>query len=366
MEYEQFRKQLTHKVEERLEWRELATFVPNKPLAIYNWFYYKEGFSKQLIDILINMFKLKQGDTVLDPFCGSGTTLLACKQRSINSAGLDVLPTAVFASKVKANDYDTERLREEAKILFRKKFHRLSWEFPKIMRAMINKYALEDIAFFCSAMEDFENHDFFTLALMNSAIKVSYAWKDGGVIKIKKHPTPPLRKLFQRTVYRMIKDLEHQEKGSAAIQVKQCDARNMDLADSSVDAVITSPPYLNNIDYTKLYAIEDFFMKMRHVPSVRSFLGVRDGISREAYFEDMKKVLEEMHRVLKPDSYAAIVIGNAWLGEEIESDFLAAYLAAEAGFDVEKILVLNKRFALEQRTTRRGLLRESLIILRKN
>jgi len=384
MQYEEFRKQLTHKVEERPEWKELATFVPNKPLPVYNWFYYKEGFAKQLVEKLIEMFGLKEGDMVLDPFCGSGTTLVACKQAGINSAGTDVLPTAVFAASVKAANYNPEKLREEAKVLFRRKFRKLEWEFPKIMRAMINKYALDDIAFFSSSIDGLENKDFFTLALLNASIKVSYAWKDGGVIKIRKHPVPPLRKLFQRVVYRMIKDIEDSEPAHAAVVVMQGDARKLNLDDGSVDAVITSPPYLNNIDYTKLYAIEDFFMKMRHVPNMRSFLGIRDMTEQaEAYFEDMNAALAEMHRVCKPGAHVAIVIGNAYLrrsealrepGEqtfskainrEIETDFILAHMASEIGFGVEKIYVLNKRFALENRTEKKGILRESLIILKK-
>src|SRR3989338_11397521 len=366
MEYEEARKQLTHKVEEKLDWRELATFVPNKTLPIYNWFYYKDGFSKELVDLLINMFGLKKGDTVLDPFCGSGTTLVACKQAGINAIGLDVLPTAIFASQVKIVEYDSESLREEAKILFRRKFHQLEWEFPKIMRAMINKYALADIAFFSSQIDRLKNKDFFTLALLNASIKVSYAWKDGGVIKIKKHPVPPLRSLFRRVVYHMINDVESQEKTDASVIVKQEDARKTSLPDNSVDAIITSPPYLNNIDYTNLYAIEDFFMKMRHVPSLRSFLGIRDDSDqKEAYFEDMKQVISEMHRVLKKGGHAAIVIGNAYLNGEVDSDLIVAHMAHEAGFEVEKLIVLNKRFALENRTKKIGTLRESLIILRK-
>jgi DNA modification methylase len=372
MEYDEFRKALTHKVEERLDWKELATFVPNKTLPVYSWFYYKEGFAKQLVEELIKMFALKPGDTVLDPFCGSGTTLLACSQNGLDAVGLDVLPTAIFASTVKAMKYDPEQLRSEAKTLFRRRFMRLNWEFPKIMRMMINKYALEDIAFFLDIIDGLQNKDFFTLALLNASIKVSYAWKDGGVIKIKKHPTPPLRKLFQRVVYRMIKDVESETTASQSdilcghVRVAQCDAREMKVDDQSVDAIITSPPYLNNIDYTKLYAIEDYFMEKRRVPSVRSFLGLRDKEeTKEAYFEDMELVLGEMHRVLKPKGKAAIVIGNAYIDGEVESDFIISWLAHKTGFEVEKILVLNKRFALENRTEKKGVLRESLIVLKK-
>ena len=124
MEYEEARKQLTHKVEEKLDWRELATFVPNKTLPIYNWFYYKEGFSKEFVDILLDRFGIKSGQTVLDPCCGSGTTLLACKQRGINSVGFDVLPISVFASKVKTLEYDAEKISEEKQKLVKIKFER--------------------------------------------------------------------------------------------------------------------------------------------------------------------------------------------------------------------------------------------------
>src|SRR3989344_2265344 len=131
MEYKEFIKTLD--IEEKLDWKDMATFVPNKHLPVYNWFYYKEGFAKQMVEKLIEMFSIKAGMTMLDPFCGSGTTLLACKQHGINAVGLDVLPTAIFASTVKTKTYDAEKLREEAKIMFRRKFRKFEWVFPKIM-----------------------------------------------------------------------------------------------------------------------------------------------------------------------------------------------------------------------------------------
>ncbi len=358
MEYEEFRKTLV--VEEKLEWKDLATFVPNKKLPIYSWFYYKEGFAKDLVEKLLDMFEVEQG-TVLDPFCGSGTTLVSCSEKGIDSVGLDVLPTAIFATRVKTTRYDSEELKKEAKILFRGRFRKVEMEFPKIMRKMVNKYALSDIAFFLESINRLQNKDFFTLALLNASIKVSYAWKDGGVIKMRRHPTPPMRHLFRRIVYRMIKDVEDTTlKGR--VTVLQNDARKMDIESESIDAVITSPPYLNNIDYTKLYAIEDFFMKMRSVPTMRSFLS---GVAAQEYFDDMEKVLSELYRVCKPSAHVAIVVGNAYIGKEIESDVMTCWLATKAGFEVEKMFVMNKRFALENRTTKVGTLRESLIILRK-
>ena len=85
--------------------KNLSGFVENKRLPIYNWLYYKEGFSAQIVFDLIERFDLKKGQTILEPFCGSGTTLLAAKEKGINSVGFDVLDIAVFASAVKTRDY---------------------------------------------------------------------------------------------------------------------------------------------------------------------------------------------------------------------------------------------------------------------
>ncbi|MBI4018141.1 MAG: DNA adenine methylase, partial [Candidatus Aenigmarchaeota archaeon] len=168
-----------------------ATFVPNKAEPVYNWLYYKEGFSKQLVFWLLDFLQVKKGSLVLDPFCGVGTTLLACKQRGMRSIGCDVQPVGVFASRVKTRDYNIEELRQQAKELLRKKFVRLQKKFPPLFYKAFSRYALEDIAFFEDEIKKMEgNAGFFLLALINAAIKCSYAWKDGAVIKIRKSPKP--------------------------------------------------------------------------------------------------------------------------------------------------------------------------------
>jgi len=377
--YTDFRKSIEKRIEERPELSTLSTFVPNKRLPVYNWFYYKEGFSKELVELLLREFEIGQGGIVLDPFCGSGTTLLCCKERGINAIGYDVLPVSVFASRVKTTNHDSGKIRENARRINSARFVRLGHKFPSIFRRAFSKYALDDIALIRSKIleADKETREFFVLALINTAMKASYAYKDGSVIKFRKHPAPPLRKLYARVVSRMIKEADKFSKNSADIVVDQVDARRTPLEDGSVDAVITSPPYLNNIDYTKVYAIEEFFIHGEEIPGVRTFIGFAEKTSdflpeidlppsARLYFEDMNKVLEEVYRVLKADGKAAIVVGNGYVREVIESDVILAYLAEKIGFTLEKMVVLNKRFALEDRTTKVGLLRESVVILRKN
>jgi len=64
---------------EILELKHLVTPYQNKKLPVYNWYNYKHSFSRDLVIKLIEGFQLQNGDKILDPFCGSGATLLACK-----------------------------------------------------------------------------------------------------------------------------------------------------------------------------------------------------------------------------------------------------------------------------------------------
>ena len=59
---------------EASDFKDLVTFIPNKKEPIHNWYYFKEGFSRQLVDIFIDKFELGENSIVLDPICGVGTT----------------------------------------------------------------------------------------------------------------------------------------------------------------------------------------------------------------------------------------------------------------------------------------------------
>src|ERR1700690_3890488 len=76
-------------IEHRLDWRQLVTYVPNKKLPLYNWFKFKEGFSRDLVVRLFKEFAVRKGETIFDPFAGCGTTLLAGKEFGINGVGID-------------------------------------------------------------------------------------------------------------------------------------------------------------------------------------------------------------------------------------------------------------------------------------
>lgn len=365
------------------ELKELVTYIPNKREPIHSWYYFKEGFSKGLVDIFIDRFNLNQDSLVLDPFCGSGTMLLACKQRGIKSVGFDVSPFFVFVSNVKTRDYDLERLREGISEAMTWKFERPK-QLPKekYVTKVFSRYTLEDFVFYRDKIvevQDEKIRNFLMLALVDSAIKASWAMKDGAVVKVDKKGKPPLKKYFKYKIKRMFKDLKKTDLEPVETRTEVGDARRLNLDNETIDAVITSPPYLNKIEYTKIYNIEMYFLGFPD-SSLRSYVGSRVEdtdvselgldenlpLSAKAYFKDMYSSLKEMFRVCKNDAKLAIVIGGGCYPDRaIESDKITAELAERIGFEVRNVLVVRNSWCTRSRTIKVGQIRESIILLEK-
>jgi tRNA G10 N-methylase Trm11 len=116
--------------------------------------------------------------------------------------------------------------------------------------------------------------------------------------------------------------------------IEQGDARALPLRDESIDGIITSPPYAIALDYIKndAHALEALGLDIREMR--KQFVGLRGRMNERVrlYNEDMKKSLDEMMRVLKPNRYALIVIGNAaYKGQTLESVELIVKHANEIG-----------------------------------
>ena len=77
-------------------------FSRNKTLPIHRWVPWIAGFSSDFVKCALNGFLKKKG-TVLDPFCGVGTTIVEAILGGHNAVGFEINPYAVLASRAKAN-----------------------------------------------------------------------------------------------------------------------------------------------------------------------------------------------------------------------------------------------------------------------
>jgi 23S rRNA G2445 N2-methylase RlmL len=266
-----------------------------------------------MIRALLNVIGIEKGDVVLDPFVGSGTTLLECQLLGINSIGIDVSQVCALVSKVKTESMVV--LKEIGDI----------------------KDGLYD-ACMETTLYSFEGDSDSKKEGLSQAIEGIKNEKAKNFFKVAELIAHSDRKRRRRKdFYKSFRDNAEKMLGSAKdfgnvveelklpigdVKIDIGDARNLDLDEESVDGIITSPPYSIALDYVKndAHALEALGYDLERIRE--GFIGVRGkGKEKiELYNRDLERSYDEMHRVLKEGKYCVIVIGNATLqGNEVKT-----------------------------------------------
>ena len=394
-------------IEEDLTYGKFVTPNQNKKKPVYRWYNLNHSFSRDLVTRLIEEYNLGVGDTVLDPFCGSGTTLLACKELGVNSIGVDMMPLSVFTANSKLLDYVPEKIVSDFEQIYPSRQYDFGFETadPYLHKCFPTEELtnLLHLRYTISKMKEPERN-FFALALLNVLLKISFVKNDGAFIRFKTDVIPKtLDEAYPSQVKMMLEDMGVLEWTVGNQSALRGDARNLPLKDGTIDGVITSPPYPNRHDYTRIYAVELLFdfledneaLKQLRYKMLRSNVEARCSVEIdnyiapkrltklieklktcklpnrkvidmvEGYFEDMHGVLSEIYRVCKPGAKIAFTVGNSKYGEIMfPVDELLAEIGERVGLKTEKILVARYRGNSPQLMKKYGKesARESIVI----
>jgi tRNA G10 N-methylase Trm11 len=288
-----------------------------------HWIYpYKGKFHPQMIRALLNIIGLQQGDTVLDPFIGSGTTAVEAQLLGINCIGIDISPLCVLQSKVKTESIDVLPQIIELKEEITKRIK------PSLFNT--EGRTIDDVI---SSIPDEKVKNFYRMAKLVAISDNARRGKDFSNAFLK-NLEPMIASVGDYV--EIVKKLGLQ---LGKVDIKTADARNLPLDNESIDGIVTSPPYSIALDYVTndAHALKELGYNLSEIRE--EFVGVRGkGRTRiDLYNEDMKKSLEEMFRVLKPKKYAVIVIGNAtYLGQEVKTVEFTIDYAEKIGFKLVK------------------------------
>ena len=398
------------------KYRTLISPARDNERPVYNWHAFKHSYSKDLVKELIDEFDLKNGAWVLDPFCGGGTTLLACKEWGINSQGYDILPFSVFLTNVKTRVYRPESLRKRL-IELRTEKGRAIDDLPdiklvdKAFSPSVKKELLR-LKNKIASIPNMEERSFFMLTLLSILESVSRTARGGGFLRIveKNVPAKSVKKRFFAKAEAMINDVKifnaDQKSPGVDTSVALGDSRNFP-ARKKFDAIITSPPYPNRHDYTRIYGLEMMFgfvesnehMKRIRYDTLRSHVeakkrfeakgyqepkivealvkrvkkaGVNNSKVPEmlrGYFEDMYLSLCKMRASLKKDGQIALVVSNVRFGGvNIPVDQILAAIGEQAKLKTTKIITARYRgnSAQQMKTFKREPTRESIIVWSNN
>lgn len=334
--------------------------------------------------------------SVLDPMCGSGTVLSVASSRGHNAVGFDVDPLAVLMTQVAVAPIDGDALEEAAKELIgrvqasrrrlppwddRESTQFAEYWFDTDQRRQLTRFSIE-----LNRVESIEIKRALQIALSRIIVtKAPRASLAGDTSHSRPHKVIQSSNYdvvdgFSRSVRELRKLLDARELSGSA-EASLGDSRELSaVQQSSIDIAITSPPYLNAIDYLRGHKMSLIWLGYS-IPELRRIrsdsIGAERGLESlpldrvvqmvdsvksavpnpdrlpvgtiTRYAHDLCRFAEELHRVTRAGAKVIAVVGNSTLrGNFISNDGLVAKALTDSGFisknRVERELPENKRY----------------------
>ena len=390
------------------------------------WYRYKEGYSIDLVKNLINEYAQDEYGIILDPFTGSGTTLLGACELGYEAVGFEVNPFSYFLATIKTRKHSVEIIKEfyhaYSSIIDESKLQDIEKELPllsishKVFDENVRKIMMNVRYLIDKYNENQEVKDLLLLGWLACLEELSNYRKAGNGLKMRKTVKP--RIITSDDVYGklmsqfdiMYKDLiQNNSECKSILYNTSCLNMNQYINDNTLTGIIFSPPYANCFDYTEIYKLELWFgdfvneysdLKKLRKKSLRSHLnGNLDEndltvLSNEyleqiliqlesrklwdkripkmlkLYFTDMYLLLKQCYVALKDNGFCSIIVSNsAYGGIIIPTDLIIADIAERLGFKVDKIFVdryiITSSQQYEITSSNKKYLRESIICLMK-
>ena len=403
---------MKYRTTEQAEWRHWVTPRDVKDKAVHRWYLFPHSFTDDLVHALIDEWGLNGQDNILDPFAGAGTTLLAAKKMGVPSNGYDLSPLAILASNTKTAIFSRQRLETAWQTLECTLRHNstvsMGRAYPELVHKALPEGRLEALDAVAMGIENIDysssERDFFRLALISIIPRFSHAVANGGWLRWLNQGAGAenVTNFFKEQVEMMLSDVcDTATQGDRYWEACVADARVMPASDAEYSAVITSPPYPNRHDYTRIFGVELMFAFQdweanralryqtfhshpearpnrpsagRYKPpkaldaSVRDLSDKRIQRMLDGYFLDMYLCLCEVARVCRKGAKAAFVVGNTqYDGTAILVDELTAEIGEQAGLTCKEIRAVRWRGNSAQQMGKYGRMaaRESVVMFEK-
>lgn len=350
---------------------------------------YPAKFPPQLPRTILSRFGTV-GQMVLDPFCGSGTTLVEARLLGFNAIGVDVNGLSSLLSQVKATPLSDREIKEVKDFIGFIENEELNWlkhrpviEVKSIegLEHWFQYNVAEELTYLLDLISGVysENARNF-LKIVVSSIIVRVSNQDSDTRFVAKDKKIPNNFTFRQFLSRgkeyleRISDFSHKAHKECLLRVINADSRDLNmLADESVDMIITSPPYANTYDYYLYHKfrkrwldIDVKFAQNNEIGSRREYSSLKR--PAEQWAMDLKFCFDEMYRLIKKNGLAFIVIGDSVIKKQlIKINEVICDFMPEVGFEVCNVISssLSEHSRMFNPTFTQKGKKEHLIVLKK-
>lgn len=385
-----------------------ATFKGGQAEPLHLWYPFLEGYSPEFVENILNNFA-PAASVILDPFAGTGTTPLTIARAGKTAYYCEINPLLQHLIDIKIK---AVTLKDDSRLKLAESLKNISTNFSDIIKEAPPDLGLKD----CYAnvfgeskfFDDFTfdnvlksrgmiDHiacsqpltaDFFSVAVIASLVPASLLIRAGDLRYKTSRELEKGKIFFEENILkqlnRIISDLSFLTcANTSPVFICEDSKRLSSIPSLDIDAVVTSPPYLNGTNYFRNTKIELWFLRcLTSKSDLTSFraktitAGINDVTLRkngrtnhpavdeivsklkenaydpripkmvEDYFSDMDIVFDSFKYHLKKDSVIAIDIGDSiYGGIHVRTDKILAELLVAKGFKQKGEVMLRKRLS---------------------
>ena len=357
---------------------------------------YPAKFIPQIPNALIQELS-SVGETVFDPFCGSGTTLVEALTLKRRAIGIDANPVACLIARAKTtrlsqSDFDAlEGLRlavsgtlarfvsEQRSLFAPQELGEPQAPSSKAISFWFDKHVIEELAHLKSLCQGLRTEAGRTLALaVFSSIIVGVSRQDSDTryVRREKHiPRGKTIRRFQRALETAIaRSVEFTDLVEERFdcRVVECDILSPPQDLGQVDLVVCSPPYPNAYSYHLYHMTRMLWLdadpssfKAIEIGSHRKYSSRSpNGATVETFKSEMGMVFRLLQGMLRPRRYCCLVIGDSIVrGTLIHNDELLAQVANESGFRLRANITRRLQDSKKSFNPKIGKIREEHILV---
>jgi DNA modification methylase len=335
-----------------------------KGYLTHNFHSFPAKFVPQIPKIVIDTLSTP-GSTVMDPFCGSGTTLVEAKLAGRHSIGMDINPISLLISKAKTTVLTKSQFLKIDKILekIQKDFKEYDEKNPKKYITIPEVYNLDlwfqknvqielgIIKKNIDAEKNIKVRNFLLTGFSAIINPVSNQISDTKYASTDKNiATNDTIAKFVTKIIGMKKRLNEFSKLAQNVSCNIYDCSSLSIKpvnDTEVDLIVTSPPYANTYDYYLYHRHRMEWLECYSKQTQSLEIGSRnkhsdDNLGIQSYLDSMEGSMKEFHRVLKDNSFLCMVIGDSIKDKKlIKMDTEFMKLGKNIGFKTKQCFSYN-------------------------